>query len=197
MSCPRHQPAAISMFSQSSILTLIGLLCWLLVTPKTIGGDAPIAKEHHLKAAFTFNFMKFVEWPADRPSDATSSWIIGVTRPGPIVAALEEAVKNRRIKDHALIVKTVTTMEEAQRARLLFFVNPYDDQGSSLLAAVADAGVLTIGESEDFATAGGIINFLPEDDRMRFEINLDAAGRARLKISAHLQTLAKSIRKTK
>jgi hypothetical protein len=159
------------------------------------GADVPIVKEHEVKAAFAYNFLKFVEWPASRLQETNAPLVIGVVGNGPIRAALEDAVRNRQIHGRPLLVKAVETPEDARTAHLLFVTASEDKRLGDWLPALAGSGVLTVGESAAFAQQGGIITFVPEGDKLRFEINMDSAKRAGLNVSAQLQKLARAIRK--
>jgi hypothetical protein len=172
------------------------LACCLMGLPHTVrADDASIAKEHEVKAAFIYNFLKFVEWPASRFGETNAPLVIGVVGKSPIAAALESAVQNRKLNGRHLIVKTVETYEDARTAHLLFVPASEDNRLAELLPALADSGVLTVGESAAFAKQGGIINFVLQDGKLRFEINVGVVERAGLKISAQLQKLAKTVRK--
>lgn len=186
---PRWTPGFVS--------KLIAVLWCAIAGPLVFGADSPVAKEHQLKAAFTYQFVKFVEWPAGRFDDAASPLILGVTGSGPISVALQEAVKDRKINGRPLIVKVLETPEAATTVHVLFVTSDQDNRLGTWLTNLAGRGVLTVGETAAFVKGGGVLNFIPEGDKLRFEIDLDAVQRAGLKISAHLQGLAKSIRRKK
>lgn len=114
---------------------------------------------------------------------------------GPICAELENAVKDRKINGREVIVKTLDTPEDVKATHLLFVPAAEDKRLDSLLASFSGASVLTVGESEQFSKSGGIIKFVLEGDKLRFEINMDAADQAGLKISPQVQKLAKAIRR--
>jgi hypothetical protein len=160
------------------------------------GAGVPIAKEHEVKAAFVYNFFKFVEWPSGRVQETKAPFVIGVVGKGNITTGLESTVRERDINGHPLIVKTVETPEAARTVHLLFICAAEDNRLVELLPTLAGSGVLTVGESEAFAQQGGIITFVREGETLRFVINMDSAERAGLKISAQLQKLAKTIRRT-
>jgi hypothetical protein len=86
-------------------------------------------------------------------------------------------------------------MADAARVHLLFFSAQYDDQVAGALAALKGTGVLTVGESDKFAAAGGMINLVREANKVRFEINALAAEQQGLKISAQLLKLARAVRR--
>lgn len=180
---------------RTSLAILWLTLSLLLGAAAGLARASEISKESQIKAAFVYNFLKFVEWPADKLTNNDSALTIGVLGKGPITSELQKAVKDRRINGRELVVKTVETAEAARGLHLLFVTASEDNRLDSLLAQTADASVLTVGESEQFAKRGGIITFVLEGDKLRFEINIDAAEAANLKISAQFQKLAKTVRR--
>ncbi len=177
------------------IIALVIALCgWVSALPAR-GADSLAAKEHQVKAAFVYNFAKFVEWPAGSFPNSSSPLVIGVIGKSPISAALEAAVMDRKINGRAMIVKCVDTVEAARETHLLFVAASEDKRMDDLLPALAGASVLTVGESAAFVRAGGMINFILEGDKCRFDINMDPAEKAGLKVSAQLQKLAKTVRR--
>lgn len=157
--------------------------------------DAPSAKEYQVKAAFIYNFMKFVEWPPRRFAQTNSPLIIAVAGKSPMFDTLAEAVKGRKINGRELLLRSVTTPEAAREAHVLFVDASQGEPWHDGLAALAGSNVLTVGESETFARHGGMINFLLEGDKVRFEINLESADREGLQISAQLLKLARAVRR--
>ena len=156
--------------------------------------DEKVPREYQLKAAFLFNFTKFVEWPTQSFAIVESPVVIGVLGKNPFGNELENAVKARTINGRPLLVKFLTTIESAREVQLLFVAQDYDQQ-KELFIALKHTNVLTVGESESFAKQGGIITLTLEGDKLRFEINMDSADEAKLKISAQLQKLATAVRR--
>jgi hypothetical protein len=157
--------------------------------------SAAASKEYQLKAAFLYNFTKFTEWPVARLPEPDSPIVIGVFRSNPFEAELENAVKNRKVNGREIIVKTVESVQTAKATHLLFIPAAEDEGLNDLLPALRTEGILTVGESSAFAKLGGILTFALEGDKLRFEINMDAADRAGLRVSAQLQKLAKAVRR--
>jgi hypothetical protein len=176
--------------------SLMALVFCLMLVPAMRGADAPAPKEHQVKAAFIYNFLKFVEWPAEKFADTNAPIIIGVAKAGPLSAALEATVKDRKINGRAIVVRPAET-SDAARLHLFCFTGMEEARLLEAMAAFTGKRVLTVGDTDKFAQSGGMIIFMPETDKLRFEINVDAAEREGLKISAQLQKLAKSIRRQK
>jgi hypothetical protein len=179
----------------SHIAVLLILAAVLAGFDAGTAADLPATKEYQIKAAFLYNFAKFVEWPASAHQDAASPLIIGVFGKNPFGSELEKAVKDRKINGREILVKAIETADAARTVHLLFAGAGEDARLDSLREALKGSCVLMVGESDAFARQGGIIRFSLDADKVRFEINMDAAEQAGLKISAQLQKLAKAIKR--
>jgi len=167
---------------------------WLLVLACLLMGvavgDDGVSKEYQLKAAFLYNFSKFVEWPARAFSGSDSPLVIGVFRANPFGGELEKAVSGRRINGRAIMVMLVPNAAAARQTHLLFVGAAQDSKLGELREALRGSAVLTVGETDAFSSQGGMITFKLQSDSLRFTINKDPAQQAGLKISAQLQKLA-------
>jgi len=172
----------------------LGLLLLLLVGGFAHGVE-PVAKEQQLKAAFLYNFTKFVEWPASNFAAADSPIVIGVLGSNLLATELENAVGKRKINGRGIFVKRIQAVADVKGLHLLFVSTAQDARLGELRGALRGANVLTVGESDAFAKSGGVITFVIMDGKVRFDINTTAAERASLKVSAQLQKLARTVRK--
>jgi len=180
----------------SEVLLIFLTLAGLFSGTNRLPAEEPAEpKESQIKAAFVFNFTKFVEWPAARFAAADSPIIIGVFGKSPVAQQLPDAIKDRKVNGRGIVFKPIEKIEDTKSVHLLFVPASADSEVVELLKVMKGTSVLTIGESEVFAKAGGMINFVREGDKVRFEINTDSAEQAGLKISAQLQKLAKSVRR--
>jgi len=157
------------------------------------GANVEVPKEYQVKAAFLYNFTKFVEWPPASFADETSPIVIGVLGRNPFGDELEKIVKDRTVNHRTILVKLIHTADEVSTVQLLFV--PVGEESRLPTAAWQHAAVVVVGESPHFAAAGGIITFLREADKVRFAINLESAERAGLKISAQLLKLATEVQR--
>lgn len=149
--------------------------------------------EHQVKAAFLYNFARFVEWPPDAP-EGDGSFVIGVFGPDATSRALEATVEGKSVGGRTIQVRPVKSQDEARQCHMLFVGSEASDQLRPMLKAVRGSAVLTVGDSEAFAREGGIVNFVMQDHHVRFAVNTDAAARAGLKISSKLLQLAIIVR---
>jgi len=146
---------------------------------------AEVPLEYRVKAAYLFNFTRFVEWP-DEPSDTTPLRIC-VASENPFGTILEETIRGERVNGRPLQARVV---RQPRGCHVLFI--PRGVAGDPYLRATRGRPVLTVGETPDFLRSGGIVNFVLEDGKIRFEIERDAAARANLTISSRLLRLARA-----
>ncbi len=150
--------------------------------------------EYQVKAVFLYNFAKFVEWPADSSANSHAPIVFGIVGEDPFGNLLEQTIKGKTVNGHELAVKRLKHAQEARGCQIVFIGSSERRRLKPILDELKGASVLTVGETEGFARLGGIINFTLEDNRVHFEVNVDAAERARLKISSRLLSLAKIVR---
>jgi hypothetical protein len=176
---------------QTIIFTLIlGLLL------ATISGQAQIPRpsEYQLKAAFLFNFAKFIDWPPEALANDSSPFIIGILGDNPFGNDLAQTVAGKRINDHPIKVQTFHSIAEVSPCQMLFISTTERNQFPEILQTLHSNAVLTVSETAGFIEAGGMVNFVsqvtPQGTKFRFQINQEAAKVAHLKISSKLLNLA-------
>src|SRR4051812_14155720 len=159
---------------------------------------APLAAQRvtaaALKAAFLFNFVNFIEWPAEvlAPGQRLSMCVIGDTA---VADAVEQTIKGRSVDNHALALSVVNATDGPLLQCHLLYVGGSDAKRThQLLFVLSGSSIFTVGDGERFAETGGVAQFIVENGRMRFAVNTDAARRAHLKISSKLLTLATIIK---
>lgn len=155
---------------------------------------ATVAKEYQLKAAFLFNFTKFVKWTAESVDDSAPI-TIGVLGSSPFEDSFEQLLPGRKVNGRDVTAKAVTSAAEAACVHVLFVPAGQEERFQTLLASLESASVLTVGETPTFAALGGMITFAMEHGKIHFDINMVAARHSQVKVSAELQKLARSVRK--
>jgi hypothetical protein len=146
--------------------------------------------EYQLKAAFLFNFAKFVEWPPAAFAAGTSPIVIGVLGENPFGNDLEATIRNKQINNRSLVVQEFKSPAEATNCHILFISASEKTRLPEILSGLSGTNVLTVSELEGFTTAGGMINFVHENNKIRFQINDAAAKNANLRVSSKLLSLA-------
>lgn len=159
-----------------------GWLCPVQSQPKAS------ASEYELKAAFLINFASFVEWP--RTSGQDGRFVIGIVGSDPFGSTLEQSVSRRTIRGLKPEVKRFASYKEIEDCDVLFLSSLEDDNVDLVLTTLQGRPVLTVGESLRFHELGGMITFINDGSRIRFQANPTAARRAGLTISSKLLNLA-------
>jgi len=146
--------------------------------------------EYEVKAAFLLNFVKFVEWP-DSKRNGPAPLSICILGDDPFGAALDQIVQGERINGRPLVVKRLKKWRDSCDAA---FISRSEKDIPEVLQQIGPR-VLTVGESSDFLTSGGMINFVLEDRRVRFDVNRGAAERGSVRISSRLLSIARAVLK--
>src|SRR6267154_258080 len=177
------------------ILALSVSLSW---APEAVAQtpDSPDSSEYLIKAGFIYNFAKFVEWPTTAFAQPDSPIIIGILGTDPFGQLIDRIVENKKIGARGFVVKRLkwgTDLKDLKECIIMFVGASERAHIDELMQIVKTLPILTVGETPGFAERGGVIRFVLEDNRVRFEINVDAAHEADLTISSRLLTLARII----
>jgi YfiR/HmsC-like len=152
------------------------------------------ASEYQIKAAFLYNFAKFIEWPPEKSRGADHPMKICIVGDDPFGSVLDESIKDKTIGGRRLVVQRLKMGQNVKDCQVAFISSSEKTHARTFLEGLKGASVLTVGDTEGFAALGGVINFTMEENRVRFEINVDAAERAHLKISSKLLSLARIVK---
>jgi len=152
-------------------------------------GQEP-AQEYQIKAAFLFNFAKFVEWPPDAFPNADSPIIIGVLGKNVFGHYLEDTIRGKTVQNRPFLLKEFKSVDEAVHCHILFIDPSVSESLSGIIKDLHNTSVLTVSETDQFLKAGGMVNFIIEDNKVHFQINDEAAKAAGLKVSSKLLSLA-------
>ena len=147
--------------------------------------QAPAPSEYQVKAAFLYNFVKFVEWPSSAESQAGPIALCVIGK-DPFRGELHRAVDGKAVNGRPLIVRQTSDASATQSCQVLFVSLSEEGRAAGIIAAVAGWSVLTVSDIDWFSERGGMINFIMQGQRVRFQINPDAAARAGLRISSKL-----------
>ena len=144
------------------------------------------SQESNLKAAFIYNFTKYIDWDN---GDAENKFIIGIMGTSSIDGPINEIAKNSFIKNKRIVLKHFSNAEDISYCNILFIPRGNGIPLQSVLEKI-NKGVLTISEEPGFARQGSAINFVVNNDKLKFEINLKALNSAGLKAGSQLLKLA-------
>ena len=168
------------------------LLTFLLVIGISVASSQSPQSEYQLKAAFIFHFAQLVEWPHQAAGES-GKLLLCTLGDDPFHGELEETVSGKRIGPSMLRVRHARLTQELHGCQLLFISKAEARRIPAVLSEIQRSPILTVGETEGFLDAGGIIRFCLEGNKLRFEINRSAADMAGLKVSSRLLVLAKNV----
>lgn len=153
-----------------------------------IAASAETSREAQLKAAYIFNFIKFVEWPNPRPADTLVVCFLGAND---VLDAFAAATADKSVGARGMIARSISRQKGDESARCdVLYVDSSEESDPKLSF---DEATLTIGDARDFTRSGGIVRLHMESNRLRFTINMDNAKRARLQVSSNLLKLATQV----
>jgi len=171
---------------------LLGLLLAVLPTPRAWAASAG-QLDYQLKAGYLYNFAKFIEWPPP-PMAAGDTFRVGVLVDENAYAIIAETLRGRTIGDHPIEVVLLGLDADVATCRVIFVPKTAPLTPAQFRERLPDAAVLLVGEKDGFAAAGGEIGFVPRGDNLRYQVNLSAAQKVGLKLSAKLASLAEIVR---
>ena len=178
----------------------VALVAWLVLSGTLLLPPAPAAAqseddaEYRLKMAFLYNFAQFVYWPPEAFGSPSAPLTMCVAGQNPFQGEIQQGLRGRMAGGHPIEIRKLKPNDDPRGCHMIFVPAGDRKLSEKILAAVKGSKTLTVGESRGFADMGGIINLMPEQNKLRFEINLDAAQRTQLKISSKLLALAKIVR---
>jgi len=171
---------------------IISILLLLASNAPHAGAEDDMTGEYLVKAAFLYNFAKFVEWPNEAFPDARSPISLCILGDDPFGAALE-TIRGKAVRGRKLVIKKYTQIENIQTCHILFISSSERDRLNQVLDLLKTSNVLTVGDIEKFANKGGVVNLIKIGNKIKFEINVAKAREAGLKISSKLLKLAKIV----
>lgn len=173
---------------------VLALASWVMAySAFTPAPQAEPAGEYQVKALFLYNFAKFVDWPASSFATSQDAFTICVVGEDPFGSELDQVVRSKTINSRRLVVKRVSRAQDVRSCQIAFIGTMDERRARKTLAELNSASVLTVGAINGFTEWGGVVKFTLEENKVRFEINLEAAEHAQLRISSKLLSLAKVV----
>lgn len=191
-----HQPWASSRLSRRLLLLIatVVLACSVERLPAQSYESADINREYAIKAAYLYQFGRYVQWPANSFVGDSGPLIIGVLGEDPFGNLLEEIARTKRVEGHPIVIRRFASVSEYTFCHILFVCASADpEQKTMILKKLQKTPTLLVGEEPGFVDRGGTINFFLDENKIRFEINTEVAGQDHLKISSKLLSLAKIV----
>jgi len=173
------------------LIAVCGLI--LSVLPPVCAQSEETA-EYPVKFAFLYQFAQFIQWPPGAFENATAPLVVCVVGRDPFEPDLEQNLLNHTIDKHPIAIMSVKRGASLRVCQMVFVPASESKQTPGIIDGLRGSSVLTIGETKGFVERGGIINFTIEQNKLHFEINLDAARQSPLVISSKVLALARIVR---
>lgn len=148
------------------------------------------ADANKVKAAFVFQFANFVEWPDEAFESDRAPFIITIVGNEEIEKLLADAAKDKRVQGRPIRVEDGDASDDLSKCHIVFVDDSQSGSGTELIDRYMDSPVLLVSDSEEFTKDGGTIRLFERSNRLKIEINVDAAERANLQVSSKLLSLA-------
>ena len=202
------------MRTKADNLVFFALILFAILISSEVRADSTTSEEYQIKAAFLYNFVKFIDWPEGKIGEDSESITIGIIGKDPFGEAFKP-LKYKRIKGKYVVIKRFKGLKELEenkekkksesdkqvedikKCHLLFICSSEKQKLKEILNMVKDHHVLTVGDTKGFLESGSIIEFIMVDRKVRFGINVAAAKEAELTIRSQLLRLAEKIIKEK
>jgi hypothetical protein len=191
---PRGEFLARPINRRLRVSLVFSLLLVHSIIPRIAAGQKDSAGEYELKAAMLYNLTLFVEWPASAYPDPQAPILLCILGRDPFGSSLTSTVSQKTAKGRSVLIRHLQNDNEIRGCHVLYISSSERKTAAQIFSTLNGSSVLTVGEMTQFAAHGGMIQFSLEDQRVRFDINLDAASRAGLKISSKLLVLAQIVK---
>jgi hypothetical protein len=155
--------------------------------------DSSVSSEYLIKAGFIYNFANLVQWPANAFTQPDSPIVIGILGEDPFGTVLDRVLAGKKVNGRVFLVKRLKSVSDLKECHIVFVSSSEMAHLAEAIHLVKGMPILTIGEIPGFAKRGGIINLFLEDNKVHFEVNVEAAKEADLNISSRLLALARIV----
>jgi hypothetical protein len=175
--------------------------CFAIVMASVVGmvigwlpavAESPSDREYLVKAAFLYNFAKFVEWPPEVFVGTQAPMILCIVGADPFGRVIQ-SIEGKTVKGRRLVIQRAAEGKRLEPCHILFVSASENKRLPDLLSKLDRSPVLTVSDMRQFSHLGGMITLIKAQDTIRFEINVDAAQHVNLKISSELLRLAKIV----
>ena len=175
---------------------LVGVLVALALFGTTgLLAQLPKPNEYQVKATYLYNFGRFVKWPGAVPAGKGDSFSVCVLGQDPFGSILDSTLAGEALDGKPVVLRRISKSQDAGECRILFISSTEEKRLKEILTAIDESGVLTVSDMPGFTRRGGMIQFILEGDRVRFEINVTSAESARLVLSSELLKVAASVKR--
>jgi hypothetical protein len=168
------------------------MACLAIFSPHTGWAEPGQLNENEVKAAYLYNFAKYVDWPPAALPRENMPLVICIVGKSPLNDVIE-SLSGKTIRNRRLVVRQFSRTEDLNECHMLFVNAAVKSSITQLLASISTRPILTVSDYKGFTNAGGIIEFVQVGGKVRFDINNRAAQHNNLRISSHLLRLASTV----
>ena len=174
---------------------MVAAVAWVLVAGPCLRAQSSKPTDYDVKAAYLYNFGHFVEWPANVASAQNDSFTVCVLGQDPFGQVLDGALAGETIAGKRVAAKRISNLQESANCQILFLTSGEEARLNTIIKALNKQAVLTVSDMPQFSQRGGMIQFVLEGKRVRFEVNLAAVQHAGLTLSSELLKVATTVRR--
>ena len=179
--------------SASGDAARLAIILTLLFAPYPTNAQSSVRAEYRTKASFLAKFPSFIEWPESAFSSPEAPFVVCVLGEYRFGTALAETSRSALPHGRRIDVRWARKDQQLNSCHILFFSSSERQRYAKILQFVKGVAVLTVGETADFMSAGGMLGFSFQNDSLQFEVNLVAANEAQLRVSSKLLALARRV----
>jgi YfiR/HmsC-like len=172
----------------------MAILCFM-VAAAGLWAQSSKPTDYQVKAAYLYNFGRFIEWPPTAASAKNDSFMVCVLGRDPFGATLDSALAGEIISGKHVVARRISNLQESANCQILFLSADEDGRLKQVIETLNKEAVLTVSDIPKFSQRGGMIQFVLEGNRIRFEVNLTATQHAGLTMSSELLKVASAVRK--
>ncbi|MBN2201031.1 YfiR family protein [bacterium] len=177
--------------SSRKIIVFTALAFCLASDVRTARAQETFTSEYEIKAAFLFNFAKFIDWPVKPYVEAETHFAIGVLGRDPFGDALEQTIGGKTVKGRAIVIRRFRHISEYKPCDILFISESEKPGLPEIVQRLRRESVLTVSDMPEFGRRGGMIYLFTEDNKVRFSIRTDLTDRAGLRLGSRLLNLSR------
>jgi len=171
--------------------TVVMALAFCLFCMQGMNAQTRPSLENQVKAAFLFNFTRFVSWPSSCFRSPDAPFVIGIAGTDPFGNYLDELVQGERVGSHPIRIERYTDVEDISNCQIVYIDASDPPMIKDILSEAWHKSILTVSDADSFTKMGGIVHFFNDDNKVKIGINIAAARRSQLEISTKLLRVAK------
>jgi hypothetical protein len=193
----RHNPEGHTRWSSHGFRPWLMAMAaaWMLVATPHLRAQGSKPTDYDVKAAYLYNFGHFIEWPTNATAAKSDNFTVCVLGQDPFGRALDATLAGETIAGKSVIAKRISTPQEASNCQILFMSSAEEARLKQVVEVLNRQAILTVSDMPQFSQRGGMIQFVMEGKKVRFEVNLSAVQQGGLTLSSELLKVAAAVRR--